>query len=515
MIRTARARAPWSLRRRLVVAVVALLFAMTGVLAVTSTLALRGSLVAQLDAQLLAASERSQGAPRTGGPGGFDRPTPPDGAPAPAEPPPFLLVAGQRTGTVGLVAAGGETVQSGFLDEDAAVRELDSAQEAALLAVAPGEPPRTVDLPGLGEFRVVAHTQPSGDVIVTGLSLAEVRATEAAYLTVEAIVLGVGLLVGGGTAALLVRRSLRPLDRMAATATRVARLPLHSGEVSIAERLPAQDTDPRTETGQVGAALNEMLGHVESALAARHDSETQVRQFVADASHELRTPLASIRGYAELVRRSREPVPEQARRALERVESEAVRMTALVEDLLLLARLDAGRLLERAQVDLAGLAVDAVADAHAAGPGHRWLLDLPEEPAVVVGDAARLHQVLVNLLSNARVHAPVGTTVRLRVHPATRDAADGVEIEVHDDGPGIPAELQPVLFQRFSRGDAARTRSSDSTGLGLAIVDAVVSAHAGTITVASGPGSTTFAVWLPAAPPVVDDGGVSASASSS
>ena len=174
-------------------------------------------------------------------------------------------------------------------------------------------------------------------------------------------------------------------------------------------RVPDADTDPRTEVGQVGAALNRMLGHVADALAARQASETRVRQFVADASHELRTPLAAIRGYAELARRGRDAVPPDVAHALRRVESESARMTTLVDDLLLLARLDSGRPLAAEPVDLTALVVDAVSDAHVAGPDHRWQLDLPDERVTVPGDAARLHQVLANLLANARVHTPPGT----------------------------------------------------------------------------------------------------------
>ena len=201
-------------------------------------------------------------------------------------------------------------------------------------------------------------------------------------------------------------------DRVAATAARVAELPLDRGEVALSERVPEADTDPRTEVGQVGAALNRMLDHVAAALAARQASETRVRQFVADASHELRTPLAAIRGYAELTRRGRDAVPPDVAHALGRVESESARMT------------DAGRGPAAAgpagrrpaagpatEVDLSALVVDAVSDAHAAGPEHRWRLDLPDEAATVRGDAARLHQVLANLLANARTHTPPGTTV--------------------------------------------------------------------------------------------------------
>ncbi|HWS57919.1 MAG TPA: HAMP domain-containing sensor histidine kinase, partial [Actinotalea sp.] len=274
------------------------------------------------------------------------------------------------------------------------------------------------------------------------------------------------------------------------------------GEVTL-QRVPEADTDPGTEVGQVGAALNRLLGHVEGALAARHESEMQVRQFVADASHELRTPLASIRGYAELVRRLPGPMPDDALRAMERVESESHRMTALVEDMLLLARLDAGRAVGEHEVDLAALAVDAVADAHAAGPDHVWRLDLPggqddeDIPAcTVVGDEHRLRQVLVNLLSNARVHTPTGTTVVTSV----RTDGSSVTLRVRDDGPGIAPALVPRLFQRFTRGDAARSPGTGSTGLGLAIVAAVVAAHGGQITADGTPGATTFTVRLPAAP---------------
>jgi two-component system OmpR family sensor kinase len=287
---------------------------------------------------------------------------------------------------------------------------------------------------------------------------------------------------------------------VAATATRVSELPLDRGEVSLDERVP--DADPTTEVGQVGAAFNRMLGHVERALTARQESEQQVRRFVADASHELRTPLASIRGYTELVRRSEEPLPDGAGQALARVEAEAIRMTALVEDMLLLARLDAGRDLERETVDLAELAVDAVADAHAAGPDHLWQLDVvaddegADDPTTLVtGDDHRLRQVLANLLTNARVHTPAGTHIEVGV----RREGGAVVVRVDDDGPGIPADLRERLFERFTRGDASRNHASGSTGLGLAIANAVVHAHGGTLVCASRPGRTVFTVTLPAA----------------
>jgi two-component system OmpR family sensor kinase len=240
-----------------------------------------------------------------------------------------------------------------------------------------------------------------------------------------------------------------------------------------------------------------MLGHVESALARRHASEARLRTFAADASHELRTPLAAIRGYAELARRHPGTLPPEVEHALRRVESESARMSALVEDLLLLARLDAGRPLESAPVDLTRLVIDAASDARVAGPGHRWQLELPDGPVMVLGDEQRLHQVLANLLSNARTHTPPGTTVTVALGSGPSGGA--AELSVTDDGPGIPAELQPDLFERFVRGDSSRSRAAGSTGLGLAIVAAVVGAHQGTVAVASQPGHTRFVITLPMA----------------
>jgi len=238
--------------------------------------------------------------------------------------------------------------------------------------------------------------------------------------------------------------------------------------------------------------MNQMLGHVSKALVARQASEMRVRQFVADASHELRTPLAAIRGYAELARREEDDT-EGVAHALRRVESESARMTTLVDDLLLLARLDSGRPLSAEEVDLTLVVVDAVSDAQVAGPSHRWQLDLPEEPVTTIGDPARLHQVLANLLANARTHTPAGTTVwcGLRTEPGAS------VVTVTDDGPGIPAALQPEIFNRFVRGDSSRSRAAGSTGLGLAIVAAVVAAHDGVVSVQSRPGRTTFTVRLP------------------
>ena len=355
---------------------------------------------------------------------------------------------------------------------------LTDAQVETLSHVATSNTPARIDLgEGVGTYLVTSRTTPSGGLLVVGLSTHPVEelVNKLLVLVAGGTAVGLGLVAVGGT--LVIRRSLAPLDRVAATARGVSRLKLDSGDVALAVRVPEGDADERTEVGQVAVALNTMLDKVESALQARHESETQVRQFVADASHELRTPLASIRGYAELTRREREPVPETVTHAIGRVEAEALRMQELVEDLLLLARLDAGRPLERESVDLSLLAVNAVSDAHAASPQHAWELDLPEEPVEVPGDQARLHQLLANLLANARTHTPPGTRVITRVRP------EGalVRVSVSDDGPGVPGPLQASVFERFTRGDDARTRVQGSTGLGLSIVAAVGQAHGGRV----------------------------------
>ncbi len=376
------------------------------------------------------------------------------------------------------------------------LQEIDGGSALfAMLATIPADGrPRTYYLEGYGNYRLKAALRgPTKDLVITGLPTREIEQTQVGVAVILAVVTIGALIVAGFAGIVIIRRMLRPLRRVAATAGRVAELPLDRGEVALAERLPEEFTDPRTEVGQVGAALNRMLGNVEAALAARHASETQVRQFVADASHELRTPLAAIRGYAELTRRSRQQVPDEVAHVLNRVESEAKRMTLLVEDMLLLARLDAGRPLENEPVDLAMLAVDTVSDAHAAGPQHVWRLDLPPEGVEVLGDRARLHQVVANLLANARTHTPPGTEVTVSVGVRNGLAA----IMVADAGPGIPPDLLPHIFERFARGDSSRSRAAGSTGLGLAIVHAVVTAHGGRIDVRSRPGRTEFLVSMP------------------
>jgi two-component system, OmpR family, sensor kinase len=370
--------------------------------------------------------------------------------------------------------------------------------------------PRTVELSGHGEYQVLARRTAQG-VLVTGLPLSPVNSTLREVALAEIAVFAVALVLAGVIGTAWVRVSLRPLRRVAATATRVTQVPLASGEVNLPERVP--DTDPRTEVGQLGAAFNRMLGHVESALARRQASESRLRSFAADASHELRTPLAAIRGYAELARRYRGPLPEDVEHALGRVLSESARMSELVDELLLLARLDAGRPLASEPVDMTRLVLDATSDARVAAPDHRWQLDLPDEPVLVRGDEQRLRQVLANLLSNAARHTPPGTNVvaSVAMAPGKPGSGPGVVppastggggltavISVTDDGPGIPADLQPSVFERFVRGDESRSRAAGGSGLGLSIVHAVTAAHGGQAQLTSRPGQTRFTITLPA-----------------
>lgn len=337
-------------------------------------------------------------------------------------------------------------------------------------------------------FVIVATDQSEVDSAVGDLSMMYLR------IAVGALV----LLAGLGYA--LVRSGLKPLEEVEHTAEAIA-----GGDLS--RRVPVRR--PGSEVGRLAQTFNTMVERIESAFRARERSETsarsseeRMRRFVADASHELRTPLTSIRGYAELYRQGAATSPEDVAGVLHRIEEQAARMGLLVDDLLLLARLDQQRPLEHAPVDLTVLAVDAVHDAHAVAPDRSVGLRLPsaagtdEESAevVVVGDEARLRQVLVNLVNNAITHTPTGTPVEVRVRAERHEAV----LEVADKGPGLPKEQAERVFERFYRADPARGRANGGTGLGLAIVAAIVAAHGGRVEVQTGVGvGTTFRVLLP------------------
>lgn len=493
----------WSLRARLVVTQVALLAVVCASIGVATEFALQRFLMNQLDDQLIEAGRRSAAI--------FELPPPPPGTPPPPgmhrhhripfDPedgpgPGFLNAPGQAARTVGAVVAPNRPVDAGVITADGDRVEVSAAAAVQLSQVPATREPETVDLDGLGRYRLIGlHPRHGGpQTIVTGLPTAVVDDTLLWVLGMFCVLAAIALIAATTAGILILRRQLAPLSRVSAAARRVADLELDRGEVELPTPIvPVDPATAHTEVGQLGTSLNRMLDRIASALSARHASETRVRQFVADASHELRTPLAAIRGYTELAQRKHHELPADVAHAMNRVESETTRMTQLVEDMLLLARLDAGRPLERDSVDLSRLIVDTVSDAHIAGPDHQWSLDLPEDPVVVDGDEARLHQVLANLLANARTHTPSGTSVTVALKPEP----DAVLLSVADDGPGIPASLLPDVFERFARGDSSRSRREGSTGLGLAIVAAVVKAHGGTIEVSSTAGSTEFVVRLP------------------
>jgi len=480
-----------TLRRRLVLSIVALVVAVSAVIGAGSIIALASIQTGAIDGQLQKATSRASTKFGQGQQNPSGRPNDD-----------LLQPLGQAAGTLTAYYFAGGGAGGIVLTEDSSRLQLTSSQLDRLGDVKVGVAPATMDLGGsLGRYRVAAvqvdNPVLGNAVLVVGLPMSPVYESVRSLLLVVVLVVAAALVAASVVAAVVVRRSLRPLERVAETASTVARMPLERSDALQDVRVP--DTDPRTEVGRVGSAFNRMLGHIAGAMQARERSEQKVRQFVADASHELRTPLASVRGYAELTRRMGGDLPKDVVYAMGRIESESIRMTSMVEDLLLLARLDEGREIQFDDVDLTGLVLDAVNDAHAASPEHPIEVDVPDQPVVVVGDAARLHQVIVNLVTNARTHTPDGTRITVGLAPS--DSGSGVDLTVRDTGQGIDPEFLPKLFERFARADSSRSRSAGSTGLGLAIVDAVVQAHGGSVDVASEPGDTVFTVHLPAERP--------------
>lgn len=495
----------WKLRHQLAAGIVALLILAVVVIGSVSVSMQRQSLLERLDDQLRISLDISaRNLVEAQSQGRFGGTPPPDGAPSGAPGPedsmPGDVGPGPQRGSVTVILVDGEAEVAQLVDESTgAVLNLDEEQihllkSAGGTATAPVE----ADLGEQGSYRIAAEQMREGQTTITviaGQSLAEVDRTVGDQVLIFCLVALVTIALALVGALFLIRLGLRPLDRLARMATQVAHTPLSSGAVELSERLPEADTSSHTETGQVGAAFNTMLDHVEDSLRVRQQSEERLRRFVADASHELRTPLAAVSGYAELALRTTEPLPEPVDRSLERIGSESARMSVMVEDLLLLARLDSGAPLRHEAVALAGVAVDACSDARVTGPDHHWAVELSDDAAeiLVEGDAHRLHQVVTNLLNNARVHTPTDTTVTARLRTEKGVAV----LEVEDEGPGIPPGLQKHLFDRFARGDTSRSRTAGSTGLGLSIVRAIVEAHNGEVAVESSSAGTRFTVTLP------------------
>lgn len=485
----------WTLRSRIVLSTVTVFTVVAVCLGLVTVLAVRNYQVNQLDARLVAGAARFN--PQSGR---TDRTC--TLAEEPGAPPGVLCQPGQGVGSLAALVVGGSVVSSGYVKAPGEIEPLNEKQRLALAQLPQSGDVQSVRVPGLGTFHVIASSTPIGTAI-SGVSLADVSKTTRQVIFTELIIVVLGLLIAAFGVSTLVERALRPLQRVRETATRVSELQLDRGEVVLADRIHEPDANPQTEIGQVGAAINRMLDHIGAALQSRHASEQQVRRFVADASHELRTPLATIRGYAELTRPHRASLEPDVTHALTQIELGAERMGTLVDDLLLLARLDSGREIEIRDVDLSAVLLDLISDAQVAGGGHEWSLDIPDEPVLVRGDDLRLRQVFGNLLTNARVHTPDGTHVQVRLRRIPEDsgadsppAGGRVAVTVTDDGPGIPNELIDTVFDRFSRGDSGRSRGVGSTGLGLSIVDAITRALGGSVSVTSEPGRTEFTVVL-------------------
>jgi signal transduction histidine kinase len=482
------------LQVKLIVAVLALVTVALALIGVASVTALDGYLVGRLDAQLRSVAQRSADEPRHPGPG-------PRGGP----PSPYLvqyrLADGQLDWDDKNLLEDGQ--QSPRVPDQAAWFEANSGKVLTVPATG-----------GDGRWRVAVQPRrdDSGGSVVVAASLDGIDSTTRQLRLIDLVVSLVVLVALAGVGAAIVRASLRPLVDIEQTARAIA-----AGDLT--RRVP--DRDPRTEVGRLGRALNTMLAQIESAFgaraaseasarrseeAARH-SEDRMRRFVADASHELRTPLTTIRGFAELYRQGAARDPAELDRLMRRIEDQAARMGLLVEDLLLLARLDQQRPLDRDPVDLLALAAEAVNDAHAVAPDRQIELVLGTGDGdvgtalVVLGDDQRLRQVLANLVNNALTHTPAGSPVEVRVGTAPLDGRPGAAVEVVDHGPGLTPEQTERVFERFFRADPARSSAAGGTGLGLSIVAALVAVHGGTVQVDSVPGrGARFRVVLPLAP---------------
>jgi two-component system, OmpR family, sensor kinase len=468
-----------SLRLRLLLALAPLFILGLAAADVGTYAALQSSLLQQLNQQLqniqsgvLSVLDHPSGATVGGGPphdgGGFD--------------PHYAFPAS----TYGEIVDASGHVLGGFVYGSELVASTSGPVFPSGIAADSG---KYITVPGTGTYHsyraYVMATGVDGSVEVTAVPQDGTNSTLSTLLLFEiSISSGIVIIVLVATW-LLVRRGMRPLERMGATARSIAASGLGSR---------VTPSNERTEVGRLGLALNAMLGQIERAFAERDVTEQRLRHFVSDASHELRTPLTSMRGYAELLQRNPDMSRDDVVLAVRRIEDETRRMGVLVDDLLLLARLDQGRPLDRAPVDLTSMINDAVSDARAADP-ERSVSARIAAPLVITGDDLRLRQAVANLVRNALVHTPAGSPVEVTLQPENGHA----EIDVIDHGPGVPAAHRERIFERFHRADPQRSRDQGGSGLGLSIASAVVNAHGGRISVAETPGGgATFRIELPA-----------------
>lgn len=529
-----RARAPKTLRRQLTVMLVLVVSTMAVAIVLLSAIPLRNSLVSQLDTQLRSASARAVSSTTFLEFGTLDgaanRPsiTPPqfssgsasasasDSTSASAsasasnsvstddttttDRPPGLGL-GQSAYTISVFDSG-STIQAGYYDTSGEFHSLAGTQIAALTTVPTDAQIHSITIPDLGSYRAISTTDQYGSRYITALPMTTIDSTVGTFVLAASIGSIIIVLFAAFLGALLIKRALTPLSHLADTAQAISRLPLEHG-AKVTQRVPENVPGASTEVIEVSESVNAMLAHIDSAFTARDASENKLRSFVADASHELRTPLASVRGYAELMGRDTSGLTDEEQQSLSRIQAESKRMARLVEDLLLLARLDNERPLESIDFDGVPAVIEAVADAHVTGPTHVWHLNLDNndddeiEPVVIHGDPNAFRQIVVNLVANARIHTPGGTAVRVIL----RQVGDYARLTVTDNGPGIEPEIRDKIFDRFVKADASRTPGKGSSGLGLSIVAALAKAQGGSVDVRSTPGDTVFEVNLPLGDP--------------
>lgn len=411
-----------------------------------------------------------------------------------------LFVPGQAPGTLGMCFdKDGQVTFAGILTDKGRTQGISEDDKNLLSAIRLGSregTPTEVHLESAGDYliKVSESKNPESGSILVGVSQGDMYGTLAATITVMVVGSIAVIALAGMSGSFIIRRTMRPLERVSAVATDVANLNLGQQTIASSVRVESKDSNPGTEVGAVGYALNQLLDNVNSALEVHERTEQQIRSFIADASHELRTPLAAIKGYSDMVRWT-EAMTESGQSSLARIDSQTERMSRLVEDLLLLARLDEGREPKFEPVDLTELLVECVFDMQAAARTHIWRLDVPDEPVEMIADRVQLQQVIYNLLSNARKHTDEGT----RVIAGLRVSADKKQarLSIVDNGPGIDPKFVDKIFDRFTRADKARSGSDGTTGLGLSIVQAIVRVHGGDISVKSRPGHTEFTVLLP------------------
>jgi len=483
-LRATATRTPHDFRQRYILGGIGLILFAGLLIGFASTATVARQLVGDLDRDLFQASARlmdvaDHSLPRgvDGARGRLDRP-------------------GFDVGTL-IVMVGPDQVAGAFIGPDGQLKPIADEDLSELQQMSWAvDTPVSVHLEGgFHEVRTLLVGSVGDSQIVIGLPMNEIRETITRLTVVIFLVVALVVVIAAAIGFWGIRFALRPLDRMRQTAMSVSNQSLSDREARLLERVPEPLANPDTEIGQLGASFNHMLDHVDASLVARARSEETLRHFVADASHELRTPLASIRGYSEITLRQGAQLPEDVQKSLSRIESESIRMSHLVEDLLLLARLDEGQRAEMEPVDFGDVVSNVLSDAKVRAPGHNWSAKIPKRPVMVRGNRNQLVQVVTNLAQNASIHTPSGTKVSLELSKKTQ----GIELLVRDNGPGIDHELQPELFERFRRADKGRSRAKGSTGLGLAIVQGIVEAHGGNVSVESAPGKTVFRVHLPQA----------------